>query len=84
MSCSCLSTFVICLCVSCEFPIVVISYPFPLQGAAKFKQTSKIGNSRFRQVISDFGPSFVIVCMSLLAAQPFVSNSVFIGERASQ
>ena len=31
-------------------------------------------------MISDFGPSFVIVCMSLLAAQPFVSNSVFIGE----
>jgi hypothetical protein len=66
-------------------PLPLSSSPRPrphlhLQGAAKFKQTSKIGNSRFRQLISDFGPSFVIVCMSILAAQPFISNSVFIGE----
>ena len=26
----------------------------------------------------------MIVCMSLLAAQPFVSNSVFIGEKVSE
>lgn len=46
---------------------------------AKFKQTSKVGNKRFRQLVSDFGPSLVIVMMSLLAAQPFIRNNVFIG-----
>ena len=68
-------------------PLSLTPLPYPSsslslssQGAAKFKQTSKIGNSRFRQLISDFGPSFVIVCMSILAAQPFISNSVFIGD----